>query len=362
MKYLLISILVLSSTIALGQSSRPAQSDNIHTGAVQFREVGPVNGIIASPVIESPIQCSNGTAFVHMFDPPDFSQSKLYSVSPSSSAHAYSTKLIDDLYGVSVRRYYPTDNGVIMLVEATRSREQNDRTTVRSDNTHLTRNGYSGERGQFIVRFDQDGSYRGSVAIDDYVRVDQIAMFDSGVYLALGVENQIKRMHLLLIKADGTVLRFLDVSKEVTGLSDSQAKAVVKGMPDSFVMMPFTQFVRFQNNILVVFPGSNLPILEVRDTGQVRSISLQLPHGQMAHTIFTGESRWYVSTSPSGNSIDSSQVSLYEFDPSDGNLLRRLTTEGASVNDIACVDGQNFVAFQPGQNDTLVRWVGSIRN
>jgi hypothetical protein len=124
--------------------------------------------------------------------------------------------------------------------------------------------------------------------------------------------------------------------------------------------VPEIQFVAFGDGILVVSQGSSLPVLLVSPSGSVRAVRLKLLGKSVIHGFIPSATHWFVRTSPISDNIDAADTALYEFDPSDGSLIRKLVPEGAVVDEIACTDeGGSFIAFRPDDGGKFVQLVGS---
>ncbi len=80
----------------------------------------------------------------------------------------------------------------------------------------------TGDRHQFLARFDRDGTYQGSIKLDLPFEVFSLAVFNSATFVAQGLdENKIPRVALL--NSSGQFMRYLDLKKDLSASSEIPA-------------------------------------------------------------------------------------------------------------------------------------------
>ncbi len=376
MNYIMTLLLVLTALPKPSVSQEPSPLGSgakspvtsVATTVVSFKNMGPISGLRASPVLESPMQCADGATYVRMFDPPDFVNSRLYSISGSGEVHGFSPDAVNELFDVNVRNYYPTGRDLIMLVSATRSSEKKQMSFALPDGSRKEVLRYTGEHHNFMLSFDHEGSYKGAVELPAHLTIDRVAAFANGNFLGIGTDNQTHELRLVLLGSDGAIIKYVDVPRALA----KQGEAEKKKIPGSgnfgsgnFGMVPYSQLLPFQDFIMVVAADSTMPVLEVSPGGAVRSVRLQLPPKAVIHGFIPSSTHWYVRTSPAGKgalntATDTADVALYEFNPSSGQLVRRLLPEGVTADDIGCADGEDFIAFTPDENGGFLKFVGTV--
>jgi hypothetical protein len=368
----------------LGGQSRPAKTNSAGETAQNAQEFPtfdvaftgeqlPVVGFISTPLISSRTQCStNGTVFVEMFTPPNLQTRQIYSISSSNEIHQFSTSGINDLYDVTVVDTFAGDSSVVVLLRATPNDRQEKRTYVFSTGGREEKTVFIGEHHSYIATFSLDGTYKGRVAVDDTVISDHVAVFGSGVFVVLGFDQQRTKPILALLKADGTLLQFLDLTQDFADWVESVNTASIHRDPNAppplrkhFVLSPMTQFLPFHDNLLMVEEGSNLPIFELRDSGAMRPIKLKVPDKHVMDTLIPSQDHLYVRTSADRSAQSNSwktDSTILEVDPNEGQILRRLRIVGATANEIACYGSSQFAVLRLDEKGRLVRMTGLIQS
>lgn len=336
-------------------------------------DVSPVLGFLGSPAMSDVKQCSaNGTVFVEMFTPPNIRTRQIYSISSSNEIHQFSIDRINDLYDVRVVDTFAGDSSAVVLLRATPSDRQEKRTYVFSTGGREEKTVFVGEHHSYIATFSLDGTYKARVEVDDTVIPDHIGVFGSGVFVVLGYDQQRTKPILALLKADGSLLRFLDLTQDFNDWADSVNTANIHRDPNApppitkhFFLSPMTQFLPFHDNLLMVEVGSILPILELRDSGAMRPINLKIPDKHVIETLIPSQDHLYVRSTAGLHMTNSSWTtdsSILEVDPKEGQIVRRLRIVGATADEIACYVSSQFVALRLDEKGRLVRMTGVVQS
>jgi hypothetical protein len=121
-------------------------------------------------------------------------------------------------------------------------------------------------------------------------------------------------------------------------------------------------FAPSRNRILLYQAHTDHPVLEVGAVGAVREVQLEIPKGYAMDGFVPASDRWIVryrlKSAPAGGAIDARSESrnyvLYEVDPADGSLRRRIDPGAGSLFNIACEQDGVFTAFSM-EDDRVIR-------
>jgi len=367
-----IALAVLLSVVPnLGAQHKPKQPtsdkgvrDVLRAVEVPFKEEPSLSGLAASPVLSYPIQCnSEGVPFVGMLNPPDFDEEEVYSIT-SKGVRKFSLDTVNDLFDKEILDYYPAQSGVIFLVFGSEegqlgARASSPPSANGEDTAHHV------QRGYYIAKFDADGSYKGRVRIEPSFTPSKIAEFDSGLFLAYGVDADARRPELALINPDGSVLRYLDPDPSLSNWYKSYLNSTLGRPGDSKpTVLPGGQMVPYLGRLLLVQQGSKLPIFGIRENGEVQQFKTPAPEGYVLESLIPAQNRWYVryrTEAKPGTQVSREQPVLFVVDPDAGRLLERLKPQGVSTDEIACSRNGDLIAFRRDDKGRFVAILGQVQ-
>ena len=166
---LFFSVFVISKSYGQAVSSTQKAPDNQPKVVVSFREAEPIHIPEISPVMATPMQCTDRGAFVGMLQPPQYQKELLLSISLSGNRdiRAFRTEQISDLFDIQKLGYFAANSSVAMLVYASRENKHGEQTITTSSGDSSQRTGNTGEHHYYIVWFDNDGKYQKFTQIED---------------------------------------------------------------------------------------------------------------------------------------------------------------------------------------------------
>lgn len=334
---------VLCSWSGLGAQTGPkaeaAQSPPAYS--VSFERGQTIQGVGSSGAIALPFQCTaDGTMFVRFVSaappgvtPPPLPTFQLVSISTSGVAHSFPLDQVPDLHVLSEVDHYAYDSGVVFLIRGTRDNPGHDS----SKDTPAER---AAARHTYIVGFDRDGRYQKTVEVDDRLRIQHLAVFDSGIFLVFGYDPKDHAPQLALLKEDGTYLKSLDVPTGAMPNVAIGAEGAKKG-----VLMP-VEFMRLGSSVMVVQTQGDYPILEVSQGGAVRAVPSKLPSGTHIQDLIPSDRNMFALVEAEGNS---QRGTVYELQPQDGSV-QRIFTAGDEHDPaaVACVHDEKFLSLDYG--------------
>lgn len=349
----LIVIVVLLTSPAVGQKPLPTTpvagktaKAQIRTRSIDLTHVERLAGLPAATVIASPELCSSdGTLFPEIYgsgDKPgvlDFPE--IYSISEGREVKKLSLKLPTEYQHMSLQSFYPGRNELVSLLQVFQPK---------APDAEVKR----GQKIFFLSVADRDGGEQKLVPLNLDFKPAKVAIFDSGGVVALGVDTLNLQPVLALLHADGSLDRRIDLdprtyagSQELDQIyqrKDGKSQASAPGGPLTGALNN-AQFIPWGENILLVQPGSKLPVYELRDSGQLRAVTIKPPKGLMDR-ILPSDARdtWVMVTKDvaafekvaNGGVVENPAESLYEVDPQTGEVIDQLSVKGPMAGEVAC--------------------------
>ena len=325
-----------------------------------------VNGLPNLEVAIDPIQCaSDGSAFLESLDLSN-GYRRLYMVLSSGEA----TEIRRDLTQIdspSFRSFYPGQEKLITLLAS--ENKTSDSAGSKNSKNYLL---YVSDRssGLDILSTSHELFSVSGLKIEPV----SAAILPSGNILLLGVQDDDKQPALLLLDWRGTILRALDISAQ--SYNDSQELREIYGekRTDLRRILTAAKFVPYKNHILLLQPSSTLPILELDDTGVVRSITVKLPKGYLPESMVTSDNNLIIRARSeiaakkmiSTGVVFGEERPLYEVSADDGSLIREIKLRDLISSELVCAVDGSFEALhsdpaEPGQIETWHLLEGSRR-
>lgn len=315
---------------------------------ISFERGETVPGISATPAIKMPWECtSDGTIFVSFVGAvpagagfPGLPPMLLASVSPTGHGQIFRLDDVPQLYISREVDHYASDSDVVFLVEAAKEKNSaRETSSVGAGPKEFTKN--NPEQHLYLVSFARDGQYRRTIALDDLFRIQHLGVFPSGTFLVFGFDRKDHSPKLAMLRDDGTLIKFLEISKGDTPESMLSAQ----GAPHPGVIAP-SELVPEGRSLLVVQNNSTFPLLEVTEGGAIREIHPQLPKGEVLDSVIPADRNLYVIARPETDLKESAEV-IYELSPEDGTVLRQLqlSDERRASESVACVHEGKFLSI-----------------
>jgi hypothetical protein len=333
---------------------------------VTFERRDAVPGIIASSAIKLPFVCTtDGTVFVSFVNtvpagvglpapPPVLPLLRLVSFSTTGKGQTFELSQITDLYISSELDHYVGESEVIFLVRAAREYKPQKKTYPITGGGQGEFTSNAAEQRQYLVVFDRDGTYRRTIEAEDLpLRIENLGVFPSGVFLAFGYDPKDESPKLALLKEDGTLLRPLQIKK-----GDVPESVIGKaGGARPGVIAP-AQFVPEGRSIIIVQSESAFPLLEVSEGGAIKAIHPKLPRNSSVRALIPSDRNLYaIVTQPGSDSA--SEETIYEVRREDGDALRRFElADGRRPSQIACIHDQKFLSLDYGDGK-IIPLIGS---
>jgi hypothetical protein len=208
----------------------------------------------------------------------------------------------------------------------------------------------------FVVHFESDGRYVGSVPLDLPYQPLQLGVFGNGDFLIPGTEPSTGDPRLALVAPNGQLRRMIELKGDVHAEEDSTGSAKQKGdptalprynSPDSpsapslYNAVYLSQIAKDGPNLLLFRP-MNGPVFSVSPSGEVRVHKLKVEGDFSMYTIKATPNFWIVEFTHNVPHSEAVEMSTYAFDPESGTPLREYFFPGDIGWGLACTDGNGF--------------------
>lgn len=357
---LVITVLLFTSILPAQSKSTggtPASSQGVPNSAVPLFDVklrpDPELSVPYDDRIPSTSEgCdSNGAPYIRVFKlmPHEisilrFGPKEIVTFSASKITDVASPTTVDDF--VSGSRLY-------MLVEGDAHKEE----VVKQleDGSQKVHWETKEEPRSYIARFDEDGSYRGSVKLDLPFRPKRLSGFDSGGFVAAGFDEG-KIWRVALLDSSGSLLKYVEFPKEnekspEKSFERSFGTSAGDSNVGSSLFAALAGFFPYHGSVLYVRGHSGAPIYEISESGEVRVIKIKAPGGHAVEGFIPSDRNWLVTFGKTGELPNREQSDLYDVDMATGELLREYRVEQYSrfsdaEQEVACVYQDEFRAVR----------------
>jgi hypothetical protein len=346
----------------------PPSTIHVPSYRLSFERAGQVAGLTGVWATEVPAECGgDGTAFLNMLVPAALDGQSIVSstrmsklgppvelivaVPTSGDANEFRLDQITDLYDVHLKDAYASESDVVLLVIAAPEDKRGKETFTTADGTDHELDANLAERHDYLVIFDRQGNYKRKIQIDDVIALHRFAEFASGTFLVFGFDRQDHSPKLAMFKDDGTLLKFLDITK---GDAPKSMFGTLNGTGKGpAIYVAPAQLVPYGDSIIVVQNRSKFPLLEVSQGGAIRVIKTKLPGGAQIDALIPSDNNLYAR-------VDGPRIrTIYELSERSGKILSRFQIGNNELGaDLACVHEGEFLSFEQREG-TLVRLVGT---
>lgn len=208
-----------------------------------------------------------------------------------------------------------------------------------------------------ILEFDANGELKKTVQLDPRFDPLSFGVYPSGDFILVSEDRLNRRMDLAIMDSNGSYLRDLRLfdSDYIQHGGPSAEGPQGKVNYSSWLLAGLTQVYAYGEDLLLV-PNdtSGLPMIEVNESGIVRSTVPQLPKGSIQVSFLPSGSRtWKIqlgalddrqgnrdsSGTLQGLAVNSS-THIVEIDPSDGGILKEIDFGDAGVAPACESDGE----------------------
>ena len=369
---------------AAPETSRVALQDTIPAVTLEFKKDTAIPGVPPATSYEMPIPCTDAgipvVAFPKPYDPAHYDpmdaamfMPSIYALDPKG-AHSFSFASLPNLDDIHYSGYLATGSIVGVRVNATPDSTRGTRTIhMPRGATRTIPNAYTGERHDYLAEFDLDGTYKKTLQFPDTYRFIRVAALPDGKFVAAAYDQVNRVPRLVVLDSDLQIVAPLQVPEQM-----AEDPAVLQGETGGVMeaskaqlRVSWWQFGTARDRVLLYSARSGSPVLEVGAGGSVREVPVQTPPGHQIERIIPANDRWLFvfrkDGLPDHAPVDARPQShnfvMYELDPNDGSLRRRIDLppldDQHPVANIACVqDGTAISVLSDGKQ--MIRFTADM--
>jgi hypothetical protein len=257
---------------------------------------------------------------------------------------------VPNLYISGEEDHYVSDSEVIFLVRASRENNPVKRAyTVGDYQGETTVN--AAEQHLYVVTFNRDAEYQRTAQIADLFKIQKIGLFPSGSLLAFGFDKNDYSAKLAMLKADGTLLKTIDIPKDGNA-PPSTIGGGGAGSTGRHSIAP-SQLIPEGHSIVIAQSQGGHPLIEVSEGGEARAIRPKLPETEDIKSLIPSDHNLYVIAASKAEPTNP-HGSIYEIDPVEGALMRTYVVGGGVTADaLACVIDGKFLSIDYGEGGVV---------
>ena len=279
----------------------------------------------------------------------------LYKVSPQASVKHITKPVPTAAYKqLDSPSFFAGGDTLVTLMRASRRKDQNGNVRPGTD--------------FFLSITDAEGDHPKLIRLDLDFNSVKTAVLGSGEFIILGLDRATFEPVVALLGPEGQFKKYLDVfpraekAEEAPTSEDSRKR-------DLTFSVGAVQFAPWGTDILMTAPGIDTSsVYHFRASGQVERVRIKLPADQQLAGILGsgGRDSWVIRAQSAESAkmmakvhvLENPEEFLYEVNPVNGELLRRLDVSGPLPAEIACAaDGKLTAIYagerQPGAPDQL---------
>jgi hypothetical protein len=289
--------------------------------------------------------CSDdGVAYVLMIDDLSTAEMVVHSVDTDGKSIPYhALHLLGYRDITTARRFFASDRYVATLVDA---RPAPDLT----GNTAATES----ENGGFVslvLVYDRDGEFKHAVRIPPDVDALSIGVFASGDVLLVSMDPNTKAAALTVVSEKGEPLHSFPLFDNDYNMAPDAARKQPLVHTLAGGGLELAQAVAHDGNLVIVPAGTTQPMVEVSESGVVRSYDAHLPPGLALQSLLnTDGTTWYIKTygsirqNPNGGQ-SMMEGPLFGINPWDGSIAVKLSPPVKGTPLVVCERAGRFLGL-----------------
>lgn len=314
-----------------------------HQTVIHFSDEKAILGMPASSSRSVTHCSSDGTTFLD-HHAAGSTASELYSIEQDGTLKHFSRKLPPNFTHVSNLDFFAGEHTLVTLLKAELDDDTAGATAPR-------------ETDYFLSLSDHDGDSAELLPLELKFTPLKIALFGSGDYLVLGWDEGNLQPLLAILKSDGTIRRFVDLSDRLHSESFTSYNSMKEAESSpkersSLASLQRVQFVPYGSYVLLTYPGTTKSILVLSSIGEDWVIPIAIPGGFVLHDALVSNEH-----SPLVLRVQADQDSarfartaapprkLFEMDSYHGQFLRELIPDKPRVDDVTCAANSKLTAI-----------------
>jgi hypothetical protein len=341
---LCLAVLFASPANAQTPTPKPHPAPARHQKAVSFSGEKVILGMPPTSSRSVTHCSSDGTTFLDQHAAGSATAPELYSIEQDGTLKHLSRKLPPNFTRVSILDFFAGEHTLVTLLKAELDDDTAGSTAPR-------------ETDYFLSLSDHDGDSAELLPLDLKFKPLKIALFGSGDYLVLGWDEANLQPLLAVLKSDGTIRRFVDLSDRVHSESFASYNSMKEAESSSkerasLASLQRTQFVPYGDRVLLTYPGTARSILVLSSVGEDLVIPIAIPGGFVLHdALVSGEHYPLVlRVQPEEASSKTAAAAvppqrLFEMDSYHGQFLREFLFDKPHVDQVTCAANSKLTAI-----------------
>ena len=276
---------------------------------------------------------------------------------------------MEGIYDAHFLAFFPGKSELYVLVNATQNSDEALNDTSKHIDPNLAGSG-SGERHDFLLKFDRSGRYENSIQLPDKFRFRRFAVLEDGTFVALAVDRVTAAVRLPMLNSDGKIARYLPLPSALKSSPNEppanlgKASAVVS----AWISISDWNFAPVRHKILLFATDIN-QVLEIGPDGVTREVYITIPKGYFFDSVVSSSDRWLFHVprqaewepgKVGGGRLLTSDYTLYEVDFNDGRFIRELKGSPLPNMGIGCERDGVFTGFSIGRDSKYILWTAEL--
>lgn len=258
---------------------------------------------------------------------------------------SFSTRSVPGYTDVSPPvQYFANDRNVAALVEANPSPNPLEQNKA-ADSPQM----------KLVLIYDRKGPLQHVVPVPVGIDIKTVGLYRSGDILVVAMDQATRAGRFIVMDTEGNVKNeFLPFDNDYNTKKNARAMQPLAAVGDAGAFLSM-QVVPYGNNLLLFPKMTSHAIVEVNEQGVVHSTQLQLPRGYTLSSFLSASpSSWKIKTfakaetwkDVNGTSYGTLMDGpVFEFNPSDGSLIRRIDMPKDSTARLVCEHNGDYTAL-----------------
>jgi len=287
-----------------------------------------------------------------MDDNPEAGVMILHSIDASGNTTAYGvTQLAGYQYLVAPIHFFADSSYVAEISSAMKTKVG----LSEQDNTNYP----------LILIFKRDGNFQQVLALPPDIEPNSVGIFPkTGDVLVAGVKSGSKEVVIRIFRRDGDEVKsFSLLDNDPNTSPHTKTKQPIMDALNKSGALTYSEIVSSGDDLLLVPVLTSQPILELNESGVVRSVDVELPKGSILGSVLNADSvPWYIKTydnvynSPSGDPNQGASMSggpLLAVNPFDGSVQRAISATPTNTR-IVCEANGSFLGLTSDKNSGVL--------
>ncbi len=319
---------------------------------LSFTKNDVLHNVSMSPITAMLPECtSNGAIFIDEVNPKNLTSHTVLMVH-GDVTHTYSPASIPDLHDIFYFDFFPSRNGVALLVRGTKHATGHPEPGLSPAGVAWRHYHY------FIAEFDRDGTFKKLIRIPVNYPIRRMAILGSGGFVVAGYDRINSAGHLLVLDSTGDVETEIPLPAFQTPVEKGAPFGSAQSFRDIAKTMGSIVFTSYGDDILAWQTGTNGSIVDIGDGGGYRIVPLQPPPGMTFMNMVPAPKQWialYRKNGVANVPFNQTDFAYYDISPIDGSVTGKLIQSGKTRTQyISCAEDDSYLAIGRSKHGHLI--------